>query len=125
MAVLVILNGDRYIVFTAHIYFGLRKLFALRNFIHPLVGNMGSCNSKRMARRVADPANHEELYSVPPPPAPRLEIDFDVDNSGAVNVVQKNMKWDETHNHWTNHITDNHRPVNDPEVVKVIKLCGI
>ena len=87
---------------------------------------MGSCNSKRMAKRVADPANkvvHDDnLYNSR---APTLEIDFDVDNSGAMNVVQKNMKWNETHNHWTTHITDNHRDVNDPEVVKVIKLCGI
>jgi len=89
--------------------------------------NMGSCNSKRMARRVQDPANHEDrnMYSVPPPPGPTLEIDFDVDNSGALDVVQKNMKWNQTHNHWTTHITDNHRDVNDPEVLKVIKLCGI
>lgn len=89
---------------------------------------MGACSSKSLARRVADPANRaneDHLYSVPPTPGPKLEIDFDVDNSGAVNVVQKNMKWDETHNHWTTHITDNHRDVTDPEVVKVIKLCGI
>ncbi len=91
---------------------------------------MGACHSKRLARRVADPANRvddEYLYSSSSSKrqAPTLEIDFDVDNSGAMNVVQKNMKWNETHNHWTTQVTDNHRPVDDPEVVKVIKLCGI
>lgn len=93
---------------------------------------MGACNSKRMARRVADPASRVKddylLYSgnsSSERKAPTLEIDFDVDNAGAMNVVQKNMKWSETHNHWTTQVTDNHRPVDDPEVVKVIKLCGI